>query len=106
MDTSIGKIPEQRLKISKAIFDEETGDVAYVLEGVKEIRAEHRALIEASQDIRDALRDLLWSLNFALANDRHNPRRKRRAELKKTITPYCLAARTAIEKARSNSDGV
>jgi|GEM_PF-3906176 len=96
----VENIPETRLKISKAIFDEETGDVAYVLEGVKEIKAEHRYLIEASQDMRDALKGLLWGLSLALEDDRHNPRRKRRAEFKKTIAPYCSVAKDAIRKAR------
>ena len=42
-------------KVHRAIWDQETGDVAYILEGVKEARAADSYLITAAPDMLRAM---------------------------------------------------
>ena len=45
----------RKWKVHRAIWDQETGDVAYILEGVKEARAADSYLINAAPDMFEAL---------------------------------------------------
>ena len=46
-------------KAHRAIWDQETGDVAYILEGVKEARAADSYLITAAPDMLEALETIM-----------------------------------------------
>ena len=46
-------------KAHRAIWDKETGDVAYILEGVKEARAADSYLITAAPDMLEALEEVV-----------------------------------------------
>jgi hypothetical protein len=45
-------------KVSKAVFDEETGEVGYFFHGVTEVRATDRWLIEAAPKMLEMLLEL------------------------------------------------
>ena len=50
-------------KAHRAIWDKETGDVAYILEGVKEARAADSYLITAAPDMLEALEEVMGELD-------------------------------------------
>jgi hypothetical protein len=50
-------------KANRAIWDKETGDVAYILEGVKEARAADSYLITAAPDMLEALEEVMGELD-------------------------------------------
>jgi len=50
-------------KAHRAIWDKETGDVAYILEGVKEARAADSYLITAAPDMFRALEEVMGELD-------------------------------------------
>ena len=59
-------------KAHRTIWDKETGDVAYILEGVKEARAADSYLITAAPDMLEALEGAKWLIECYVSDLERN----------------------------------